>query len=370
MVRTYRNLSERPLGFSPDRVLTVEIGLSGREASRHARIYADLVERIRQLPGVESASMVSFLPLTASGEVFPLEKNGAPVLFKFFVPGYFQAMKIPIVQGATFAPGEIVPAPYPVIVSASLARRLYPGEQALGRNVRRLNHDGTPVDRNGIVPPFTIAGIAGDVRETTLRGDPSEVVYVPAIEPSVEQSIVPINMTLTIRADESPLALVPLVREAIGAVNPNLTIAKVRTMDAIVRRARAREGFVGALLLLAALASLFLGVVGVYGSVAHAARHRTRELGIRTALGARRIQLIRLVMTGSMRAVLAGAGLGLIVAFIGARMLGALLFGVPPHDPLTFALSATLLIVSAGSAALVAARQATRIAPIAAMRSE
>jgi len=236
--------------------------------------------------------------------------------------------------------------------------------------VRRLNHDGSEVDRNGIVPPFTIVGIVGDVHEASLRGDPSEVVYVPAIEPSVEQSIVPTNMTLTIRAEDSPLALVPFVRESVAAIDPNLTIAKVSTMEAIVRSARAREGFVGALLLLAAVVSLLLGVVGVYGSVAHAARHRTRELGIRAALGARRIQLIRMVVGGSMSAVLVGAALGLVVAFIGARMLGTLLFGVPPHDPIAFGISTVLLVFSAAAAALVAARQATRVAPLAAMRSE
>ena len=166
MVKTYRNLSKNELGFSAGRMLTVEVGLSSRKADQHARIYRDVVERLRRLPGVERASAASFVPLTASEDVFPVQRGATPVPFKFFLPGYFQTMETPILDGESFAAGEQVTALFPVLVSASLARRLYPGDRAVGKTVRRLNEDGSLVEMNaGSVPAFTIAGVVGDVRE-------------------------------------------------------------------------------------------------------------------------------------------------------------------------------------------------------------
>jgi predicted lysophospholipase L1 biosynthesis ABC-type transport system permease subunit len=222
----------------------------------------------------------------------------------------------------------------------------------------------------GPVPAFTIVGVVADVREATLRRDAAEVVYVPVIEPRVEQSITPTSMTLVIRSVLPPLTLSAAVREAVTGVDPGLSVGQVRTMDSIVRAARGRETFVGALLLLAAAVSLFLGVVGIYGSVAQVVSRRTREIGIRMALGAQRAEVLRMVVTGSMRAVLLGAALGLIVALAATRMLSALLFGVEPRDPVILLSVTTILGLSAVAAALVAARRAVHIAPLDAMRGD
>src|SRR5258708_6811338 len=371
MVKTYRNLSRSELGFSADRVLTVEVGLPYRKAGQHARIYRDVVERIRRVPSVEQASAASFVPLTGAEDVFPVQRGATPVPFKFFLPGYFQTMATPILAGQSFAVGEHVTAPYPVLVSAALARRLYPGDSAIGKSVRRLNEDGSTVTMGrGPVPAFTIVGVVGDVRETALRRDPTEIVYVPVIEPRVEPSLTPTNMRLVIRTQVAPLALGAAVREAIADVDPALSVGQVRTMDSIVRAARATEAFVGALLLLAAAVSLLLGVVGIYGSVAHVVTRRTREIGIRMALGARHAEVIRMVVTGSMRAVLVGAALGLGVAFAGTRMLSAFLFEVGPRDPVTFLTVTGVVLSAAGAAALVAGRRAVRIPPLLAMRTD
>jgi putative ABC transport system permease protein len=371
MVKTYRNLSRTALGFATDHVLTAEVSLPYKEAEQHVRIYTQLVERVRHLPGVEHASAASFAPLTGTKDIFPVQVGAPPIPFKFFVPGYFQAIGTPILAGQSFAAGEHVTAALPVLVSAALARRLYPGESAIGQTVRRLNEDGSVVDMgNGPTPPFTIVGVVGDVREMTLRSDPAEIVYIPLIEPSVEPSIVPTDVSLVIRAAVAPLTLAAAVRHAITEVDPGLSIGQVRTMDTIVSAARSREAFVGALLLLAAAVSLFLGVVGIYGSVAHVVRHRTREIGIRLALGARPAEVVRTVVTGSMGAVLVGAVLGLGVALAGSGMLSTLLFGVAPRDPLVITAVTAVLLSAAGAAALVAARSATRVAPLLAMRSD
>jgi putative ABC transport system permease protein len=371
MVKTYRNLSARELGFVPGQVLTAEVSLPYREADHHVRIYTGVVERVRRLPGVERASAASFVPLTGSVEMFPVQVGAPPIPFKFFVPGYFQTMKTPIVEGQSFATGEQIAAARPVLISAALARQLYPGKSAIGRTVQRLSEDySIPHMLKAPIPAFTIVGVVGDVCEATLRNSPTEIVYVPLLEPSVEPSIVPTDMSLVLRTTGSPLALAAAVRHAITEVDPGLSIGEVRTMDAIVGAARSREAFVGALLLLAAAVSLFLGVVGIYGSVAHVVRHRTREIGIRLALGARPAEVIRTVVTGSMRAVLIGAALGLGVALAAAGMLSTLLFGVAPRDPLVITAVTALLLSAAGAAALLAARSATRVAPLLAMRTD
>ena len=371
MVKTYAHLSRTPLGFSSERMLTVEISLPGRKASQHVRIYQEVVDRIRRLPGVETVSAASFTPLTGSEHVFPTHAGDAPIPFKFFMPGYFQTMKTRIIQGVGLNASEPVEGPRPVIVSAALARRLFPDTNAIGKSVYRLEADGRIVEMGrGPEPPFTIAGVAENVRETTLRNDPMEIVYIPLIEPTVEPSIVPTNMSLVIRTHVAPLTLAASARDTITSVDPTLSVGRIRTMESIVQAARATEAFVGLLLLLAAAVSLFLGSVGIYGGVAHVVRQRTREIGIRLALGARRADVVRMVVSGSLAAVSTGAVLGLVAAVAGGRMLRALLFGVEPGDP-AVVLTATAVLLSTGlAAALLAARRATGIAPLRAMRDD
>jgi putative ABC transport system permease protein len=202
----------------------------------------------------------------------------------------------------------------------------------------------------------------------TLRGAPTEIVYIPLIESSVERSIVPTDMTFVVRTRVAPLSLARTVKETINAVDQSLSVGQVRTMESIVRAARGKETFVGALLLLAAAASLLLGVVGIYGGVAQVVRRRTRELGIRIALGASRHDVLAMVVRGTLWAVAAGTTLGLAIALAGSRILGTLLFGVGPRDPLILGAVTLLLTVAAVAAALVAGRRASRTAPIAAIR--
>jgi ABC-type antimicrobial peptide transport system permease subunit len=160
------------------------------------------------------------------------------------------------------------------------------------------------------------------------------------------------------------------VKETVAAVEPALSVGRIQTMDAIVRASRSRETFVGTLLLLAAAASLFLGVVGIYGGVAQTVRHRTREIGIRVALGAGRAEVIRIVAAGALSAVVAGAVLGIATLLAGTGLLSALLFEVAPRDPISILAVIAILFVSSVLAALLAARHATRVAPLLAMRSD
>jgi predicted permease len=372
MVVTYRNLSRTPLGFSPQRMLTVDLALPGRKAGTYVQIYQAVVERARTLPGVETATIASFLPLTAAPDLYPVEAGSTPIPFKFVTPGFFGVMGTTVVEGADVGADGNVTGARPVLVSAVLAHRLYPHESALGKPVQRLNEDGTPVDmgRGGPEPPFTIAGVVADVAETTLRGGAAQAVYVPIVTPTVEPSIVPTNVTLAIRTTGDPLAVASSVRSAIATVDPSLSVGKIRTMDAIVLAARGQEAFVGVLLLFAAATSLLLGVVSVYGSVAHVVRSRTREIGIRIALGAATREIVRVVARSTSAAVGAGLTLGVVLSLAAAGLLRALLFGVAPRDPMLLLATTTLLAVASLAAALLAARRALSIVPIDAIRRE
>jgi putative ABC transport system permease protein len=298
-----------------------------------------------------------------------VQVGAPPVPFKFSVPGYFQTMKTPVVEGQSFGTGEQITAARPVLISVALARQLYPGQSAIGRTVQRLNEDySIPHMRKLPVPAFTLVGVVGDVLETTLRSSPAEIVYVPVIQPAVEPLIVPTDTSLVLRTAGAPLALAAAVRRTIAEEDPGLSVGQVRTLDAVVDAARSREAFVGALLLFAATVSLFLGVVGIYGRVAHVGRHRTRQIGVR--LGARPIEITRTVVTGSLGAVLVGVALGLVVSLAETGTLDALLFGVAPRDPFLILAVTGVLPLGAVAAALRAARTVARIARLMAMPSD
>lgn len=369
MVQTSLNLARRELGFVPSSLLTFDVTLPYRLASQHVRIYQGLADRLRQLPGVVNAAAASSLPLTTNEFTFPIESGAVPIAFKFFTPGYFQTMGTPIVAGNRFASADRGIYAFPVLMSETLARRLAAGGDIIGQSIRRLNKDGTVVTLREPVPPFDVAGVVADVRETTLRSGPAEVVYIPVLDPVVEQSATPTNMTFVMRTQVPPLTLARSVRETVAAFDPSVSVGQIRTMDSIVESARGKELFAEMLLLLAAGVSLVLGIVGIYGGVAQVVRQRTREIGIRLALGAGRHEIVAMVVSGSLVTVLAGTAIGLGVAYAGSGVLSALLFGIGPRNPVIFAGAAGLLLLAAIVAAAFASRRATQIAPVTAMRT-
>ncbi len=257
------------------------------------------------------------------------------------MPGYFDTMNTSIVEGVGLAIHDRPGVPNPVVVSAALARRLFAGQDAVGRRIARFQADGKPVQMFDAgaktfqtAPPFTIVGIAADVRERSLRADPPEMLYIPILDPPVDRSIMTTDMSLVIRSDVAPLSLASTVRQTIRQVEPTLSIARIRTMDAIVRRSRAADSFLATLLLVASAASLFLGVIGVYSVVAQSVHRREREIGIRIALGAEPGRLVGHLLKESVTFVIAGAAAGLIIALVATSALRAFLFDVSPTDPL------------------------------------
>jgi putative ABC transport system permease protein len=382
MVQSFWRLTRVDPGFDPSGVLTIEIGLPGSRASRHQRIYEDVLERVRALPGVRTASAASSLPLDGTAYAYPFvigslpTPTERPIAMKFVLPGYFQTMRTPVIDGASFAPNESVDLPNPVIVSAAFARRYFPRESPIGKTVRRLDSDGREVqmfDRAAgaprPVPAWTIAGVVADVREESLRVEPAEIVYVPVRDPAVERSIVPTNMALVIRSDGPLSSSASAARQAIREVDTSLSVARIRPMDTILTTSVAAERFLAALLLVAAAVSLFLGAIGVYGVAAQAARRREQEFGIRLTLGARPGQIVRMVVKESVAFILMGTAVGLATAVAATRALRAFLFEVSATDPATVAGVTALVIAVALIASLLPARRAVRLDPLAALRS-
>jgi putative ABC transport system permease protein len=351
--------------------------MPGRNARRYTQTYEGLIEKLRALPGVRNAAGANSIPLQGGmEEAYPFRVDGkpdnlSPVPMKFFLPGYFQTMNIPIVEGSGFSPTVRPEMPNPVAISEALARRLFPGESAIGKQILRLDSDGTEVEMSDTpIPPWTIAGVVSDVHEETLRADAAEMVYIPIVRPYVELSIVPIRLTLTMRTDVPPLSVAPAVRQIIRDFDPTLSVARIRTMEEIVATSAARERFLAGLLFLAAATSLFLGTIGIYSVVAEAVRRRQSEIGIRIALGAQPTQVAKLVLKEAFGIVTIGLVAGIISALAMTRFLRSLLFGITPTDPLTLLAAITLLTAVAVFASVVPARRAVRTDPMTALRAE
>lgn len=379
MVQSLWRLARVDPGFDAANLITVEIGLSGRRASQHVQIYEGLLDRIRGLPGVVSASAASSLPLYQTADAFPFLVGGAttpteePLTMKLVMPGYFETMGTPLIEGTSLNPRGPTGSARGVVVSAALARRYFPGESPIGRTVERLESDGTPVsmfDRataaERVVQPWTIVGVVSDVPEETLREAGRPVLYVPIRAPRVEESIVPIGATLVIRA--TAVSLGAAVRETVWAFDPTISVARIRPMDAIVAESFAPERLLGALLLAAACMSLLLGAIGVYGVTAQSVRQRRQEVGVRIALGAPRGKLVRMLMVEPLAPLLTGLAVGLPMTFAATRGLRSLLFEVGAADPLTYVGATVALVVVAAAASVPAALRAVRLSPVAALR--
>jgi predicted permease len=386
MLRSHVRLVSVDPGFTAAGVLTIDVGLPYRLAGRHQQLYEQIADRMRRIPGVVAVGGISTLPLSGGGPEHSLRAVGAtggrdqadqPVAFRFIMPGYFQTMRTPIVEGVGFAPEERTEYGHPVVISERLARRLFPDGRVIGRQVMRLDEEGEPVamwDRSAgvpvTVPPYTIAGIAADTRDESLQGQGGEAIYIPVVVPLVERSIVPTGMSFTLRTELPPLDLTTSARRAVADTDPAFSIAGIRTMEDIVAAASSRERFVAGLLLIAGAISLLLGAVGIYGVAAYTVSRRTPEIGVRVALGASPRAVMAMVLRQSLTVVLAGAAVGIGLGVVAGRTLRSVLFGVSPTDPLTLAGVASFFIGVAVIASFAPALRAARIDPARALRAE
>lgn len=368
LVRSFQQLTRVDPGFDPHGVLATRFLLSGPKydsASAALAFYDQLVRRVDALPGVIGAAGTSPAPLVGTGYTSDFVIAGRPageyyteITHRRVTPGYFHVMRVPIRHGRAFTAADGAQALPVVIINEQVARRYFKGEDPVGQ---RMTFDKVPNDSSQWA---TIVGVAGDERQRSLSADPLNEVYEPiAQDPSPA-------LVLMTRVAGSPDAIAPAIRRTFAELDAQLAISDMQSMDAIRRGSLARERFLMAMLVVFASVGLLLAIIGVYGVLAQVARRRTREMGIRIALGAPASQVRWLVVRHGLGLVLTGLVIGIGVAFVMTRGLVALLYHVAPADPVTFAAVPVLLALTGLAAAWIPAMQASRADPAIALRSE
>jgi len=365
-------LSSDP-GFDSRGLLTMQVALpdGSYQSSRIPRFYHSLLERLKELSEVQSFAIARDLPLDGANPSVPIEVEGqAPVKpdeaprvrMRAVSSNYFQTLGIPLVGGRDFTDQDAASAPSVVVISRSLAVRFWPGQNPLGKRLK-LGMPGSTW--------ATVVGVANDVKHIGLEFDTQATVYLSYLQvPEPMLSLVESNMTLALRSAASPTNLTAKVREALASLDADVPLSRVQTMSEIVETSLSSWRLNLMLLGSFALLALALAVVGLYGVLAHSVSRRTREIGIRMALGADRLAVLRLVLGEGLRLILAGAAIGLGAALALGRVLSSLLYGIQANDPVTFAGVTALLTVVALIACYVPAYRATRVSPMAALRYE
>jgi putative ABC transport system permease protein len=368
LLRSFERLQRVDPGFAADRVLTARLTLprlAYPEEERWLAFGRDLIARAAAEPGVRSAALVSDAPLGDSPPYWSFEIEGAEAPVAGTVQdaavftasaGYFETLRIPLVRGRLFGAADRPGTPDVVVVSQAAAQRFWRGRDPIGARITF----GDPSDPE--TRWATVVGVVGDVRHERLNEQAYPQIYLP-----FEQSPMR-SMVLAVRTTGDPATLVPAVRRALSELDPNLPLADVSTLEdrkaVTLARPRVNATVLGAF----ALAALVLAAVGIYGVVAYGVVQRTRELGIRMALGAGGSTLLRMVIRQGMTPVLGGVALGLVAALAGGRLLRGLLFGVGSSDPATLALVLCFLLAVALAAMYLPARRASRSDPMVALR--
>lgn len=369
MMRSFRRLQEVNPGFVASNVLTAELSVPQQKHAddQVAPFYTQLMERVKALPGVQSAGAVSVLPLTGKdssqviGVDVPTESQQITTFqaqYRSVTPEYFAAMKIPLVAGRYFSEQDGAETAKVAIINEDCAKRLWPGQNPLGHRLNLMS------DAHAGKPWAKIVGIVGETKDLGLDTKEAVQVFMPS-EQRAER-----RMTVVVRTAGDPLQTAGALRAAVWSIDADQPVAEIRAMDQILYVAVAGPRFNTILLgVFAGLATL-LGAIGIYGLMSYSVSQRTREIGIRMALGARREDVARAVMGQGLRVVLAGVALGLLGALATTRLMRTLLFGVTPTDATTFAVVPLLIIGVALVASYLPVRRATRIDPLSALRYE
>jgi putative ABC transport system permease protein len=364
LVRSFARLQDRSFGFETAGVVTAQLLLPRdryQTPAQSAMYLNDLVARVAALPGVETAAAVNTLPLTGFNAVRPHHLPGQPpqerlAEFRIVTADYFRTMAIPIRRGRAFDDRDRIGAPEVIIVNETTARRLWPDEDPIGQ--RLMIPDMLTFTAKEVV------GIVGDTRHHDLAREPESEIYRPA-----SQAYWPF-FGLVLKTGSSPEALERSLREAAGRVDTSVPVSAVQALATLADTTWAWRRASMMLLTILALAAGSLAFIGVYGVMAYGVMQRSREIGVRMALGARPVDVARIV--GVQCAWITGFGMaaGLVVASLVAGMLGSLLFGVEPLDPIAFAAASALTVGAGILAAVLPAVTAMRIDPTSALRGE
>jgi predicted permease len=370
LVRSFSELQRVSPGFNPENVLTFELSMNGPKYEQPQRVidtYRAIWQRLEALAGVEASGVVSALPLsqmfawgpiTVEGRTPPAGEQFINVDMRSAGGAYFEAMQIPLIEGRLFTEHDVLTAPRVVVIDDRMAAELWPNESSIGKRLHRGGVSDTSA------PWMTVIGVVGRIKQYTLEGDSRIAMYFPHTQFPWR------SMNVVLRSAGDPGALATTVANELRAIDPDLPLYRVMSMTTRVEESLARRRFSMLLLTLFAGLALGLAAIGIYGVMSSVVSQGTRELGIRLALGATPEGIVRLIVGHGMLVALVGLGVGVGVAFVGARAMEALLFGVAPRDPLTFALIPLLLALVALAACYTPARRAARIDPVVSLRSE
>jgi putative ABC transport system permease protein len=357
ILRSFASLLAVDPGFRTERVLTMAVQIptdSYGDATARSAFWVRAFEAMRGLPGVEQAGAGAVVPLTGNNWTVPFERAEHPVPpgerppdvgWQAASGGFFSALQIPLLDGRLFDERDRPGGPPVVIISESIREQYFPGESAVGRQVRL----GTETAE--------IVGVVGDIRRAGLRDDPRADMYFPfELNPGTQ-------ITLFVRTASDPSSALPALQSALRTIEPGTVFLETRTMSDVAAESVRVTELVLWLLGVFAASALVLAAVGIYGVMSYLVRQRTREIGTRMAVGATRRDILVLVMRHSAAVTLAGMGAGLLIGLIAARSLRSILFGVSETDPVTLAIATAVLGVTTLVACWLPARRASTVDP-------
>jgi putative ABC transport system permease protein len=388
LIKTFAALRHADPGFSPAHVLAVEIPLSPADFPAHhedqaIQFFHDLEQRINSLPGVESSGATTSLPLGGGGwgkfvdvqeRTPPASLGQVPVVrFQLSTSGYFPAIGARLREGRFFTDADTQTSPAVAIINDSFAKRFYPGENPLGKQIRMLPPlallpPGSAFSMGPPAPMRTIVGVINDMKDTSMKQPANETVFAPYAQYSGEGWNS--DPVFAIRSTGDPLALTGLIRDQVRSLVPGQPVGEVASMDEVLGKSLSQARFGMLLLALFAGLALALAAIGIYGVVAYSVVQRIHEIGIRVALGARPADVMRLVLEQGAKLALAGLLAGIVAALGLTRLMASLLYGVQAADPATFVGVSFLLGLVTLLACYVPARRAMRVDPMVALRHE
>jgi putative ABC transport system permease protein len=366
LIRSFDKLLRVDVGFKTESLLSLEYRLPRnkyREPVAQWNFHSQVVERLQEVPGVQSAALVRGLPFSGNGGTTPIalpDRQPPPkgmepeVMINTATPNYFETLGIPLIQGRVFGNQDQADTPPVVVINQLMARRFWPNQEPLGKQIKFIEDDSTA----------TVIGVVGDAKHYWLEEEQRPQVYGTFSQgPGLFATVV-------IRTAVEPLSLSEPVRQAIWKVDPDQPMWKIRTVEFLVDRSTADRRFLMALMGIFATLALVLTIIGLYGVISYLVNQRTQEIGIRMALGAQVRDIMRMVLKQGMVLVMIGVALGLGAAWILTRLMSRLLYQVSATDPLTFAGISLLLVIVALLACFIPARRATKVDPLVALRYE
>ena len=376
MIRSLERLHRVNPGFDPHGVLTANVMVTQNQfplPAQQVRFFEQVLQRVRALPSVESAGVVDDIPLNTDGSNQPIAIDGRPVDamseqpevdVRMISTGYMSSLRIPIVRGRDFNEGDVAGRPGAVLISASLAQRFWPSEDAVGKHLTLT-----------FFPDFSreVVGVVGDVKLDGLdQTRPAVALYMPLDQVSapVPGGWSSFPMSLVVRTATNPAGVASAVAHAVHQVDREVPLREVLSMDDVVVTSLSQQRFNMLLLGIFAALALILAAIGIYSVLSYTVKRRVGEIGIRVALGARLGDVLRMVVFEGMKPTLLGIAIGAVLASAMGRVMSSLIYQVTPRDPLTFLAVGVLLAGVAFLASVMPAYRATKVNPIAALRCE